>query len=233
VEQPLWSASHISTHNALTISQRPDRSLLLSLYEQSKQVLQVRVGIFGPLPDPQPAVVPRSDETLQKALAFLRPLAERYSKGEVDTDALIAIRDDELSKLGLKKTSSAKAPRKRPASTMAGTLEVETKPLVVPLKVEKKPAASAAKIKTEKPAPSPSPPLVPLVVAPSASTTAPAETVPVKKFKSIIPQMPYSMDEQIAMIPSMFQETPTSQPRASVPSHAHRCASPLHCGHTP
>jgi hypothetical protein len=79
----LWSASHIGTHNALTISQRPDRSLLLSLYEQSKQVLQVRVGIFGPLPEPQPAVVPRSDETLQKALALLLPLAVRYSQAEI------------------------------------------------------------------------------------------------------------------------------------------------------
>ena len=57
-DPPLWQGRHSKSHNLLQISQRPDRNLLCSLFEQTKQVLQVRMSLFGPLPEPQPAVHP-------------------------------------------------------------------------------------------------------------------------------------------------------------------------------
>lgn len=82
---PLWESRTHDTHHRLTLQQRVDRVLLLSLIEQTRQLLQIRVDLFGELPDdpPQPARLPRHHDALTKAVEFLQPLAEAYSKGEV------------------------------------------------------------------------------------------------------------------------------------------------------
>ena len=80
---------------------------------------------FGLLPGPQPAVVPRSCVALQKAVALMKPLAERYRTGDIaDPAALKAERDKEMLISGL---SNRAAVRKRPAAaiTEEGTYETE------------------------------------------------------------------------------------------------------------
>eukprot|EP00973_Karenia_brevis_P057375 7980962-Karenia_brevis.AAC.1 len=54
-EGPLWEGVHSETWgNKIKIDQRVDRTLLLSVYEQGKQVRQVCCWDFGELPEPQP-----------------------------------------------------------------------------------------------------------------------------------------------------------------------------------
>ena len=58
------------------VRQRTDGVVLLNLYEQSMQRVAVRVDLFGPLPDPQPGVVPLTCVAVVLApLEWLMPLA--------------------------------------------------------------------------------------------------------------------------------------------------------------
>ena len=45
----MWEGEMMGTHHRLTIAQRKDRALLLSLYEQGKQVCMVRMNILAPI----------------------------------------------------------------------------------------------------------------------------------------------------------------------------------------
>jgi hypothetical protein len=102
----LWQGEHHASHHRLTISQRTDRQLLLSMYEQSKQILQIRMSLFGVLPLPQPATIPRGSEILAKAVAFLKPLAESYASGAiVDVAELKKRKDEKVAALGLVATA--------------------------------------------------------------------------------------------------------------------------------
>lgn len=67
-EGTLWSSEHTVTHNKVTIIQRTDRSLLLSVMDQAKQVLQARADLFGDLPGPQPSAVPKDTPAIQAAI---------------------------------------------------------------------------------------------------------------------------------------------------------------------
>ena len=111
----------------IRIAQRPDRHLLLSIYEQSRQIYQVRVDAFGPLPEDHKGVLPHNNETLLKALQFLKPLAEDYSKDKITKDEL-----KDTSKPSAKakskngKQGTAKAGFKRPASAAHGLEDCPT-----------------------------------------------------------------------------------------------------------
>lgn len=70
----VWESAHKSTHNGVWLSQKKDRALLLIAYEQGKQIVQVRVSLFGNLKEPQPNLVPVTDETLQKAIRFMKSI---------------------------------------------------------------------------------------------------------------------------------------------------------------
>jgi hypothetical protein len=73
--EPLWQSERLGTFHKLRIAQRTDRCLLLSLYEQSSQIANVRVDRWGALPGVQPCAVPNNTPAVQAALDFLRPLA--------------------------------------------------------------------------------------------------------------------------------------------------------------
>ena len=73
----LWKMMHEVTHNEVSLQQRCDRALLLSMFDQGRQVLQVRIDLFGKLPLPQPAQVSRKHEAVVRALAFMQPIAEQ------------------------------------------------------------------------------------------------------------------------------------------------------------
>jgi len=115
-DAPLWEMRHVTSKNELTINQRTDRKLLLSLYEQSKQILQLTMENWGPLPGVQPSVVDRSDPTLKAALAFLTPIAEAYGRNEIqDVPLLKKIRNKKMKEQGIKMRGPPKentAPKK-------------------------------------------------------------------------------------------------------------------------
>jgi hypothetical protein len=129
-DEPIWQMTHSVNNNTLKLAQRPDRKLLLSLYEQTRQILQVHTGLFGPLPEPQPAVVPRTCEALVKAIEFMQPIAIAYAKNEISFEELGTVKKDKLRALGLmggggsgKKKGDEKSTstsiKKRPAAAVA------------------------------------------------------------------------------------------------------------------
>jgi hypothetical protein len=120
----LWNGIRKIDGHALKLAQRPDRQLLLSLFEQTRQVCAVQVAWFGEVPLPQPAVVPKDTESLTKAMAFLKPLAIAYASGEIkDRSDLTEARDRKLEEIGLgSKAARARVTKvslKRPAAAPA------------------------------------------------------------------------------------------------------------------
>ena len=117
-----WSGETKGSHHKLVLRQRPDRHLLLSLYEQAQQVLQVRVDAFGELPSPQPSVVPASTPALQAAIKLMIPIAEKYSAGGIDKNDLKEFKNEELKKVGIsgKRVTTKSQPQngKRKASSL-------------------------------------------------------------------------------------------------------------------
>ena len=75
----LWQAEHKRTHNIISIKQRTDRHLLISIFNTDNQICQARMDAFGELPQPQPAVVPIDHPTLAKALKHLSPVFQKFA----------------------------------------------------------------------------------------------------------------------------------------------------------
>ena len=80
------------------ISQRVDRMLLLSVFEQGCQRLQVKMNLFGVVRDER-VQEPKDSATLVAALAFLIPIAEMYMTGKLTKEQLIPYRNEALRSL--------------------------------------------------------------------------------------------------------------------------------------
>jgi hypothetical protein len=120
----LWSEEHATTHHLVHISQRVDRCLLLSVYEQSLQRMQIRMDKFGPVED-QAKQLPADSDVLQRALAFVKPIAEKFARGEIEAKEMTVLRNAGLNNMAA-----------RPAAQVNG------KPARVSVK-EKKEASAA------------------------------------------------------------------------------------------
>ena len=98
--------------------------MLLSLYEQTRQILQIKVSTFGQLPEPQPGVVPDYKALLLKAVEWMRPFVEGYANG--------AIEDLQAWKQELERRAGALLPcaggPTPPASTQAAPQETTPTP---------------------------------------------------------------------------------------------------------
>ena len=87
----LWVGTCVHTNHELYVRQRVDREpdpLLLSLFEQGKQIASVSVKLWGLLPFPIGQLDPMHP-LIVSSLAFFKPYAERYMNGEFDTHALL------------------------------------------------------------------------------------------------------------------------------------------------
>ena len=94
----LWCETHCESKHKLTVKQRVDRCLLLSLYEQQQQILQLRLNLFGKVED-EAKQLPKEHPTLQKALSLLIPLATKYAKNEIKKQDLKTLRDSEMKNI--------------------------------------------------------------------------------------------------------------------------------------
>jgi hypothetical protein len=148
---PVWQGVHNVTHNQLCLQQRTDRCMLLSLYEQSKQILQVELWKFGAMPVGPPSPVPNNHECVSNATTFLMPMVLAYQADEIKSHAELKHVKNEKLKALLRPTSTASAfPMKRPSSQTAASssrgpspkvprgedleeLEVEPDPFTPPL----------------------------------------------------------------------------------------------------
>ena len=118
----LWSATHCVTKHKVTIRQRVDRGLLLSIYEQQRQIVQVKMTMFGPVAN-EHEQLPKGDSTLTAAMQVMTVLADKFVKDELKKGELKEARDAALKGLDLK----AKRPTmKRPAAALASECEEAT-----------------------------------------------------------------------------------------------------------
>ena len=114
----LWEMESSNRH-ALYIAQRVDRTLLVSLYEQGKQILMVRADKFAELPSPQPARVPNDHPAIVKALALMAPIATDYAKGVIQQGDKVELkrrRDEALGKSKANERNAAALVKKRPSA---------------------------------------------------------------------------------------------------------------------
>jgi hypothetical protein len=117
----LWSQEHTSTKHRIYIEQRVDRKLLLSLYEQSKQRLQVRVDSFGQVAD-QTKQLPKDHPALVKALAFMVDIGTMFANGEIGLGDLKRHRDEKMAAtMKAPPSSRQRPPLARPAAAHADT----------------------------------------------------------------------------------------------------------------
>ena len=139
--EKLWEGERVSCHHRLTLEQRCDRVLLVALYEQSAQVLQLRADLWGPLPSPQPAVVDNSDDTIQKVRAFALPLCLAYASGEIASPKELKEKRNIMMK---EQAIVGKRVPKRLAGTMTSTKSSNKKPASEALAVSATIASSEA-----------------------------------------------------------------------------------------
>ena len=98
----IWEAEHKIAHHRIWTAQRVDRTLLLSVYEQARQICQVRLDLFGDLPQPQPAPIPDDHPAIPKAMQFMEPLLKRFIADDIkDAQELKQARDVQLKAMGL------------------------------------------------------------------------------------------------------------------------------------
>ena len=119
-EEPLYRATHVKTMHKITLKQRTDRVLLLSVYEQGRQIAQVRADVFGELPQPQPGCAPSAHPTIQKGTAFLTRYVDSYADDSIQGPSMLKEKIKEgLASHGWASSSSrarALAPNKKPAA---------------------------------------------------------------------------------------------------------------------
>ena len=140
--QKVWEGEHATSHHRLFVQKRVDRSLLVSLYEQTRQICQVQVKMFGP---------EDSEEAFQKAAKLMTEIGETYATGSVGRSDLFKLRDDMIKKCGVNfKRASTKRPSEQ-AMEVKQTMEegdgarpVRKRPAV---KIEKAANDKAAKSK--------------------------------------------------------------------------------------
>ena len=117
----LWESVHKVTNHRVWLCQRVDRSLLVSAYEQGKQICQLRADLFGQVPD-QKKCLPKSHQVIMKAVEFYTPLMEKFLNDELkDKHELQKARDEKLLLLGLKAGKT-----KRTAEGQAGESTPDT-----------------------------------------------------------------------------------------------------------
>jgi hypothetical protein len=97
--QDLYETEHKGTKHKISIKQRPDRAfILMSIYEQGRQVLQVRQCLFG---EAGSEVMPIDHPTVVETLKFMVPLADMYAQGDLTVPGLKEERDKRLRDQGI------------------------------------------------------------------------------------------------------------------------------------
>jgi len=147
----LWESEHTVTHHEVHIAQRCDRSLLLSVFEQTRQIAQIRVIDFA-APDTDmakftspPVALATDDPCVQAALRFIVPFAKAYCNGELPTPAELKNKIGEAKK---DRRAAAKPAKRQRLSTKTAPQQpgLAEKPAIV---IEDSPAKHDSKPDTQ------------------------------------------------------------------------------------
>jgi hypothetical protein len=125
----LWDGEMQDTHHKVQLVQKVVRNLLCILMEQSHQVLQVRVDAFGIVAN-QASALPREDPVLQKAVEFMKVIAEKFCQGKLHKKQLLGARDVALREIravdGKTLPRGGQRARTQPAAKRARTKKQNT-----------------------------------------------------------------------------------------------------------
>ena len=91
-----WEGVHKATQHKISVAQRVDRSLLLSVYEQDRQILMLKMNLFAPIEN-EHAQVPPDHPAAIGAYKFLIPIAKRFANDEIAKTQLKEERDKALA----------------------------------------------------------------------------------------------------------------------------------------
>ena len=80
-QPPLWEGTHLATHHTLTLKQRSDRHLLVSLYEQSRQICQWVVAKHGEVNSN--LIIPNDTPAVAATAKFATPFCVMYAEGQI------------------------------------------------------------------------------------------------------------------------------------------------------
>ena len=118
--EEIWSGEHKTTHHTLLVKPRCDRGLLMSLYEQDRQVLQVHVDRFAKQDEEE-----EGPEARKRAGEFMSKIAIDYSEGKCEREQFAKLRDEELKKLGIdgRRTKRKEADKNNEATSLKEELE--------------------------------------------------------------------------------------------------------------
>ena len=148
----LWQTEHRVTKHAITIRQRSDRTLLMSMYEQKQQLLMVRVDFFG-FTDGATDFLPHDHEAVQGALAFMKSIAEKYARNELTKDQLVTERNQRVTRIKkMRDEENGNAKQKKRRNAAAAKAKAKPEPPIVTqvTATEKKPAAATRPSKKAK-----------------------------------------------------------------------------------
>ena len=142
---PLLDTVHKATHHRVIIEQRVDRELLLSVKEQSRQVLMLRVLMlrvdkFGDLPGCQPCKVPSDTKALQDCYKFMFPFVNHWvqdlykSVAEMKRHFKVALKENGLNRAptAFAKANAALEARGEPKQTDRRRMRVKASPKKAP-----------------------------------------------------------------------------------------------------
>ena len=119
---------HEQSHNALRISERLDHHALMSVYEQAKWLTGIPVKCFWQVGDDalpydeqkRPMHVDENHPAVKRSVAFLQPLAEAYSKGEIKTrDQLVEAKTKKFTEWKAKGLAIQAPPRVKKGNGVA------------------------------------------------------------------------------------------------------------------
>jgi hypothetical protein len=83
----LWEGTQDGTNHKITLKQRVDTKLLLSLFEQKAQRLSVNLDVFGLIQD-QHKQLKCDDPIVVKGMELMRPIAEKFANTQLGRDDL-------------------------------------------------------------------------------------------------------------------------------------------------
>jgi hypothetical protein len=110
-----WEGEHVVTHNRISVSQRVDRNLLLSIYEQNKQVGMLKMSHFGEIQNEHQQIEPTHPVAIA-AYKFFIPIAKAYAENTITREQITIKRDEGLRNLGIL-NGSRRGPRVKAAPT--------------------------------------------------------------------------------------------------------------------
>ena len=93
-----WEGEHSVTRHKLVVKPRADRGYLCSLYEQERQILQVRPNLFA---------------DMKTVVQFMVAIAKEYAADRFSRSALKRVRDEKLASMGV---ALARAVLRKPAA---------------------------------------------------------------------------------------------------------------------